>query len=93
VNKYRDAAEKDKIPTLKIEKEVEEAQIAACKRFRDTRDQSAARAALAGVARACEGDENIMEACVEAVRKNVTLGEVSDVFRKVFGEHRDPAWL
>ena len=34
-----------------------------------------------------------MAAVVEAVRHGVTLGEVSDVFRQTWGEHRDPAYL
>ena len=37
--------------------------------------------------------DNIMAAVLDAVRAHVTLGEVSDVFREEFGEHRDPAFL
>jgi len=94
VNKYRDSSEeKDKIPILKIDPEVEKRQIAEVKKFRAARDQGAAAKALDGVTRACGGDGNIMVAVLEAVRKHVTLGEVCDVFRKSFGEHRDPAYL
>ena len=38
------------------------------------------------------GDENLVVAVLDAVRKNVTIGEVADVFREVWGEHRDPAY-
>jgi methylmalonyl-CoA mutase N-terminal domain/subunit len=93
VNKYVDQGEGDRIPTLKIEAEVERAQVAAVKAFRSSRDAAKARAATAGVETACRGDGNIMEAVIEAVRAGVTVGEVSDVFRAVFGEHRDPAYL
>jgi methylmalonyl-CoA mutase N-terminal domain/subunit len=95
VNKYRDPSEeeKDQIPILKIDPEVEKRQIAEVKRFRAARDQGAAARALEGVAQACASDGNIMVAVLEAVRKHVTLGEVCDVFRKSFGEHHDPAYL
>jgi methylmalonyl-CoA mutase N-terminal domain/subunit len=34
-----------------------------------------------------------MPPILEAVRSYVTLGEICQVFREVFGEHRDPAYL
>ena len=93
VNKYVDTAEGEKIPTLKIEAEVERAQIAFVKKWRADRDAAAATAALDGVRRAADGDENLMVAMVTAVKAGITIGEVSDVFRKSFGEHHDPAYL
>ena len=51
---------------------------------------SGVRYRLALVRRACEGDANIMEAVLEAARRDVTLGEICQVFRDVFGEYRDP---
>jgi hypothetical protein len=34
-----------------------------------------------------------MDATLLAVKHGATLGEVCQVFRDVFGEHRDPAYL
>jgi len=31
-----------------------------------------------------------MESLIEAVKANATLQEVCDVYRKVYGEYRDP---
>jgi methylmalonyl-CoA mutase N-terminal domain/subunit len=93
VNKYVDKGGGDKIPTLKIDMEVERSQIARIKQIKATRDAAAATAALEQVKRAAAGDENLVVAVIEAVRKNVTIGEVADVFRQVWGEHRDPAYL
>ena len=39
---------------------------------------------------ACAGNQNVMEPIIDAVKKYATLQEVCDVFRKVFGEYRDP---
>ncbi len=38
-----------------------------------------------------EGDENVMPAILQAVHADATLGEVTGVFREVFGEYKDPA--
>jgi methylmalonyl-CoA mutase N-terminal domain/subunit len=96
VNKYRND-EPGKIPTLKIEHQVEHDQKARIAAHRTTRDRQAAAAGIEGVRRAAQGDDpranNLLAATVEAVRRGVTLGEVCDVFREVFGEHRDPAYL
>jgi methylmalonyl-CoA mutase N-terminal domain/subunit len=83
----------DKIPTLKIDHQPEGAQIARIAELRARRNAIAARAALDGVRRACAGDENIMDAVLEAAKKEATLGEICQVFREVFGEYRDPAYV
>ena len=83
----------DKIPTLKIEHEVERAQIEHVKKLKASRDRAAAERAIDAVKRAAAGDENLVEAVLAAVKADVTVGEVSDVFRQVWGEHRDPAYL
>ena len=53
---------------------------------RRERDDSEVRAALARVEDVARGSENTMPAIVEAVESYATLGEISDVFRTVFGE-------
>jgi methylmalonyl-CoA mutase N-terminal domain/subunit len=85
--------EKENIPTLKIEPEVEKRQIEHMRTLKTRRDKAAAEAALAAVERAAAGDENLMPLVIDAVGKGVTVGEISDVFRRVWGEHRDPAYL
>jgi methylmalonyl-CoA mutase, N-terminal domain len=93
VNKYVTDGDGDKIPTLKIEHEVERRQVEHVKRVRASRDDAAARAAIGAIERAAAGDENLMPIVIDAVKRGVTIGEVADVFRRVWGEHRDPAYL
>ena len=57
------------------------------------RDAAPAAQGLDGVRRACEGDDNVMDAVLEAARREATLGEICRVFRDVFGEYRDPAYV
>jgi methylmalonyl-CoA mutase, N-terminal domain len=54
---------------------------------REPRAHGEAMAALDGVARA---GGNVMPPLVVAARAGATLGEMSDVFRRVFGEFREP---
>jgi methylmalonyl-CoA mutase N-terminal domain/subunit len=92
VNKYiTDRA--DHIPTLKIEHEVERSQRERATAIIARRDAAKAQAALSAVRHACQTDENLFPPILDAVRNDVTLGEICQVFREVFGEHRDPAYL
>ncbi len=93
VNKYITDGEGEKIPTLKIDYEVERSQVEHVKRLRASRDPAAAAAALEAVRAAAAGDDNLMPPTIEAVKRGVTIGEISDIFRQTWGEHRDPAYL
>jgi len=81
----------DRLSTLKIDLEPERDQVRRIRELRARRDGAAVSAALDGVRRACEGQDNIMEAVLGAVKSEATLGEVCKVFRQVYGEYRDPA--
>jgi methylmalonyl-CoA mutase N-terminal domain/subunit len=94
VNKYQNADEGDNIPTLKIELEIEHNQVERVKNFRSTRDMALVERKLAAVKEALRDDkQNVMPPIFEAVKANVTLGEICDLFRSELGEYRDPAYL
>ncbi len=94
VNKYKSTEEQDPIPTLHINMEPEQQQIERVKAARAKRDEAAAQKCLDAV-RASLKDESIncMPPIIDAVKNYVTLGEICDLFREEFGEHRDPAYL
>jgi methylmalonyl-CoA mutase N-terminal domain/subunit len=81
------------IPTLTIHPEVEERQIDRVKSLKASRDASRATAAIEAIRHACRGEDNIVYPILEAVKAEVTLGEISDVFRDEFGVYRDPAYV
>jgi methylmalonyl-CoA mutase N-terminal domain/subunit len=56
--------------------------------LRRRRDAAAVRSALGALADACRGGRNVMEPILGAVRAGVTLGEITDAMRSVFGVHR-----
>jgi methylmalonyl-CoA mutase N-terminal domain/subunit len=79
------------IPTLKIDMAPERQQVGRVREVRSRRDDARAREGVEIVRRACVGDANVMDAVLEAARRDVTLGEICRVFRDVFGEYTDPA--
>lgn len=81
------------IPLLHIEPAVETSQVARCLHVKANRDQALALAALGAVRQACKTDANLVDAILAAVKVEVTLGEICDVFREEFGVYRDPAFL
>ncbi len=81
------------IPLLHIDPAVERSQIDLCLKVKAERSQDLAARALQGVRLACRGQDNLVEAILAAVKVQVTLGEISDVFREEFGVYRDPAFL
>jgi len=77
------------IPTLKIDDELVHHQLerlAAVKRSRSARDVADK---LRAVENACRGSANLMYPVLDAVKAYCTLGEVCDVFRKVWGAYRE----
>jgi methylmalonyl-CoA mutase N-terminal domain/subunit len=92
VNKYQEGGEQD-IPTLKIDQAAERAQIEKIKAFRERRDDAKWKDAMAKIESACKEDRNVVPVLIDAVDVGVTLGEVSDIYRRVFGVYSDPGML
>jgi methylmalonyl-CoA mutase N-terminal domain/subunit len=67
---------------------VERAQVERLAQFRKQRNNTDTAAALANLANSARGAENVLPAMLAAVKARATLGEIADVLREVFGEHR-----
>jgi methylmalonyl-CoA mutase N-terminal domain/subunit len=89
VNKYVMTEEKP-IHFLKIDERVELEQIERTGRFKAARDMAKVEKRLKQVADACRNGQNLMPVLVDAVKDYASLGEVSDVYRQVFGLYREP---
>jgi methylmalonyl-CoA mutase N-terminal domain/subunit len=90
VNEFR-VDEEQKIPIHLGNPAVEAAQIESLSRTRANRDSAAAHRALERLEQAARGSENLMPHILESVEAYTTVGEISDAFRRVHGEHRE-AW-
>jgi methylmalonyl-CoA mutase N-terminal domain/subunit len=89
VNKYAMTAGRP-INYLKIDETVELEQIERVGRFKAARDMSKVERRLRQVAEACRDQRNVMPVLIDAVRDYASLGEISDVYRQVFGLYREP---
>lgn len=88
VNAFR--SEKDApIEILKIDDKVHDEQVERLRHVKAERDASKVQSALEKVEAACRGNENLMPHVLEAVKAYATLGEISDVFRRVWGAYRE----
>jgi len=92
VNKYQLDAEPP-IEVLRIGNDIERKQAQRVRERKQARNAAAVRGALAKVKQAASDGANLMPPIIDAVRQEVTVGEIADVFRGVFGVYRDPAWL
>jgi len=73
-----------------IDEKIGEEQIRRLKDVRRKRDSRAAMKSLNSIKNACKKGENVMPHCIDAVKNLVTLQEICDVYREVYGEYRDP---
>ncbi len=83
--------EDHKLEILKIDRAIEGEQRGRVSAFKAARDRQQVAKLIEGVRSAAVEDRNLMPAVVEAVRGGVTVGEISDVYRQVFGVYQDPA--
>ncbi|MEI6225087.1 MAG: methylmalonyl-CoA mutase family protein, partial [Deltaproteobacteria bacterium] len=88
VNEFRSEGDAP-IPLLRIDESVARAQTARLQAVRASRSADKVAETLAGVERACRDGANVMPPIIEAVKAYATLGEVCDVFRKVWGQYRE----
>jgi methylmalonyl-CoA mutase, N-terminal domain len=89
VNKYAMAEERG-INYLRIDEQVELEQIDKVIAFKAARDATKVERRLKQVAETCRNGGNLMPVLIDAVKDYVSLGEISDVYRQVFGLYREP---
>jgi methylmalonyl-CoA mutase N-terminal domain/subunit len=77
------------IPMLKVEDSVAKGQIERLQAVKRSRSQRDVTDKLKAVEDACRGSANLMPPVLDAVRAYATLGEVCDIFRKVWGAYRE----
>ncbi|MCO5142908.1 MAG: methylmalonyl-CoA mutase family protein [Oligoflexia bacterium] len=90
VNKHIDDEEQD-IPLLKIEQDKEDQQIRFIKKIKSKRSPEKVEKSLARIRKDAIDGKNLLPSIIDAVKDYVSVGEISDVFREVYGVYRDPA--
>ena len=92
VNKYLNDNEKP-MQILKIDEEVDNNQRERLREIKRKRDKEAVKKHLGAIAEAAREGKNLMPFIINAVREYATVGEISDVFREVYGIYRDPGYF
>jgi methylmalonyl-CoA mutase N-terminal domain/subunit len=86
VNRFA-ADEEERYEPLRVDPAIEAAQVARLAALRSARDNAAVEAALADLAKAAGGTENVLPLMKEALRLRATVGEVCHTLRGVWGVH------
>lgn len=89
LNEYALENEECPIELLRIDPKVEKEQVARLQKLRRERDNRKVKEALEKLYHKAEKDENLMPTIIEAVKAYTTLGEITDVLRKVYGEYKE----
>jgi len=92
VNRFCDE-EQSNIQTLRIDPAIEQQQIERVQAVRARRDASAAEAALKSLEDAARSTENMLPRILECVEAYVTVGEISNRLRSVWGEYRETSTI
>jgi methylmalonyl-CoA mutase N-terminal domain/subunit len=76
------------IHPLRIDLDIERQQRARLEKLKSARDGREVKSRLAALSSAANGDDNMMEPILECVEAHVTLGEICDNLRQVWGEYQ-----
>ncbi len=89
VNEYV-SEEKPDIPILKFDPEGERRHLARLKAHKAGRDQAAHAGAMAALENASrDSSANTMPFIIDAVNAGATVGEVCNMWRRVYGEYKE----
>ncbi|UCC41625.1 MAG: methylmalonyl-CoA mutase [Candidatus Aminicenantes bacterium] len=93
VNKYVTEEEKADVELHPFNPDVAEEQKRRLLEIKASRKENEVRESLEGLKKAAHTKENVMPQILKAVRNYATLGEITKVFKEVFGEFKEPIGL
>lgn len=90
VNAYRSKLEQQEFEILEVDNTaVRQKQIDRLNQIKAERNSEAVKDILTQLTKAAEtGEGNLLELSIEAARRRVTLGEISDALEAIFGRHK-----
>jgi methylmalonyl-CoA mutase N-terminal domain/subunit len=87
VNKFH-AGDEQPVKGLRIDDSIREEQSARLQKLRSERNATEVKTALETISQKAKDGSNLMPAVIHAVENYCTLGEISDILRKEFGEYK-----
>ena len=85
--------DEEPIEVHQLDPDLERAQLERLKAVKEGRDEAPVAAALRALEDAATGGDNLLYPMRDALASYATLGEVSDVLRRAFGEYQPKALL
>jgi methylmalonyl-CoA mutase N-terminal domain/subunit len=92
VNAYQ-VDEKIELERLKVDPAIEANQRQRLADLRLHRDQTKISELLTQLEKAAKSDQNLMPLFIACVENSITLGEICNLLRKLWGEYNPPAWI
>jgi methylmalonyl-CoA mutase N-terminal domain/subunit len=92
VNQFQ-VKEDMELEALQVNPTLEQAQRAHLVELRQQRDGQRAAELLAHLESAARSNENMMPVLITCVENDLTLGEICNTLRSVWGEYQPPAWI
>lgn len=87
VNKFQ--TDEKQIPIMRIDEQIERDQVERLRSIREKRNAVDAETSIKAIESAAYGTENLLPHILTAVEAHVTVGEISNTLRKVWGEYRE----
>jgi methylmalonyl-CoA mutase N-terminal domain/subunit len=91
VNIYREDEEEEEVQLHEYNPAAAEAQIKSLNEVRRTRDNRKVAQTLKDLEEAARRKENVMPFLLESIRAYATVGEMTRVFKEVYGEFKEPS--
>lgn len=85
--------EKRRVSILRVKDEVEKKQVLKLRQRKHSRNAKKVALALSRLAGVAEASGDLMPAVMEAARAEATVGEICEVFRRVYGGYREAALI
>ncbi len=92
VNAFR-SSEKVDLERLRVDPVIEQAQRERLAELRRRRDPVRASEILSQLEMAARHEDNLLPLFIESVENDLTLGEICNTLRDVWGEYQPPAWV
>ena len=89
VNKYTEGVDME-VEVHEYDEEGPLRQIKRLKELKSTRDNKAVKDSLKALEKAAKEKKNVMPYLVDCCKSYATIGEMSAIFREIFGEHLEP---
>jgi methylmalonyl-CoA mutase N-terminal domain/subunit len=92
VNRFQEESEVD-LPEFAVDEELEAHRRAQLQTLRTSRDAGEVSEMKGILDRTARGNQNLLPVFIACVEKGLTLGEITDVLRDVWGEYRPDTYV